>query len=229
MNIYYSVKPVTYTVDDEVLEVNKYTCFFSIGLIADNGESFYAEDSLDYWSQEDAPYTLPINPNGTAHVEKFRHDWNGEGAYSVEVNGKRNDIAEQLLDWFEQFKDQKYVQLVSDCEPHAFSNLLNMVNWNLPDYINPVPFEVTQMLEVCINRNRFNGKANLSELMRASIDFDREEAYNAIREFDEINIDKGSLKDADRVRTLYSAFKGIYHAPSAVVRQEKYNTKNRKD
>lgn len=209
MNVYYSLD--VSGMDNKLLD---------IGLVADNGEYFYAEIN-DYGDVSElimAEITskFKFSKDDETHYIRHIHDFNGEGSFSLEMMGTAAEVRENLTLWFEQFGDV-HIQLISDDQPYIFYDLQEFFMWRLPENINDCVFDINQMLGISINRNRFNGKAGLAECILAAHQANRDELWEMTKEREDLDYGAVlSLNKANCTRAIYEAFKNLYLAPTTI-------------
>ena len=101
MNIYF---------DTEFTGLHKDTTLISMGLVTENGDTFYAEfDDYDKtqcndWIQENVINNL----YGEERIKELR-----KTEYNAYVYGNKNEITEELKLWLDLFKGEE-IQFVSD-------------------------------------------------------------------------------------------------------------------
>lgn len=222
MNVYYDLDTNVFT--------TKPAAIIDIGVIADNGEWFYAEFN-DYGEipSESSTYKeivthLKLVPPKEGEKEYYirhnHHAVNGEGAFSLEMRGNRRDVSENLRLWFQQFGDER-VQLVSDRGYYNFYEIQELFGWTLPKNVNHCPFDFNQMLAISVNRLRYGGKFPLATCMGATHLSNRDEMLEIIDSTELYESDEFSssavlsLANAERTRKLFKVFEGAYLAPIA--------------
>ena len=110
MNIYF---------DTEFTGLHKNTTLISIGMIAENGQSFYAE-LIDYDKSQCDDW---IRKN---IISELLHDNNEiwkEGVADVQLYGMKVDVAFELKKWLRQFST---IQFVSDVSHYDFVLLIDL-------------------------------------------------------------------------------------------------------
>lgn len=149
MNIYF---------DTEFTGLHKGTTLISIGCVAQNGATFYAE-FLDYDSSQCDDWinknvisnlTLPV-PIGEEdpYYEAIRRVTNPTPndlykGYDCIMNGNKDIIKDELVRWLEQFDDS--IQFVSDVCHYDFVLLVDLFGhaFKLPEFISPCCHDINQ-------------------------------------------------------------------------------------
>lgn len=135
MNVYF---------DTEFTGLHKDTTLISIGLVAENGKTFYAEFSdydtsqVDDWIQENVIDNLQFNHMST-------HMSARQGC--VEMKGPKKYVGECLRIWFDQFKEPfGGVQLVSDVCHYDMVLLIDLFGsaFDLPKCVNAACHDINQ-------------------------------------------------------------------------------------
>ena len=178
MNIYF---------DTEFTGLHRDTTLISIGMIAENGETFYAEcndydkSQCDDWIKEN------VISNLIADKPEFWEDCVAD----YQVFGSRFDVVYLLKTWLRQFSD---VQFVSDVCHYDFVLLIDLFGeaFDLPDNVNPACHDINQDIARYLN---------ISET--EAFDMDREEILRS----NSVSIPDGdkhnSLYDAEVIKLLY--------------------------
>ncbi len=139
--------------DTEFTGLHKETTLISIGMIAEDGNTFYAEltdydvTQVDEWIQKNVVEKLSIpDEAGEQLVNTFK--------------GDKNYIREKLESWLSQFKD---VEIWSDCLSYdwvLFNDLFGHA-FNIPKNIYYIPFDICTLFKIKgidpdINREAFS-------------------------------------------------------------------------
>ena len=132
MNIYF---------DTEFTGLRKDTTLISIGLVAENGEAFYAEfddyneDQCDDWIRENV-------------INHLVHDkpevWDYMGLNVTRVYDDIIGVGAVLRNWLDHFDN---VQFVSDCCHYDMVLLIDLLGetaFDLPRHVNPVCYDIIQ-------------------------------------------------------------------------------------
>jgi hypothetical protein len=150
--------------DTEFTGLHQNTTLISIGLIAEDGETFYAEftdhdkGQIDQWIQDNVIDNLLILTNGTY---AFRLNPSKDGIETDEgyFAGHTYYIQTKLRDWFCQWDK---VEIWSDCLSYDWV-LFNQIfghAFNIPKNIYYIPFDICTLMKVKgvdpdINREEF--------------------------------------------------------------------------
>lgn len=178
MNIYF---------DTEFTGLHKDTTLISIGLIAENGETFYAEcDDYDE-SQCDEWITENV-------ISGLLHDntqiWE-EGVADIQVHSNKTNVCYALKSWLQSFES---VQFVSDVCHYDFVLLIDLFGgaFDLPYHVCAACHDINQDIARYLN---------ISET--EAFDMDREEILRS----NSVSIPDGdkhnSLYDAEVIKLLY--------------------------
>ncbi|MEX3710871.1 3'-5' exoribonuclease [Cytobacillus horneckiae] len=150
--------------DSEFTGLHKNTTLISLGLVAENGKSFYAEftdydvNQLDDWLVENIIDDLVF-----IHTtkEKFYGIDKYNNVIETNVNGDKEYIVKELVEWLNQFDD---IEIWSDCLAYdwvLFNDLFGHA-FNLPKNIYYIPFDICTLFKVRgidpdISREEFSG------------------------------------------------------------------------
>lgn len=141
MNLYF---------DTEFTGLHKDTTLISIGIISEDGRTFYAElndydkTQIDDWLQENVINNLSYN--GSAPF-KEELSCKAESKRSVIAKGNIKEVSEALLEWTKQFED---IKIWSDCLAYdwvLFNHLFGHA-FNLPKNIYYIPFDICTLFEI---------------------------------------------------------------------------------
>lgn len=172
----------------------------AIGMVADNGETFYAEHD---------DFSLRKLKEG--HFVRYDHKTNGEKSYSLELRGDKDTIIENMNLWFQQFEPDT-VQLVGDqavCQWTPIMHYIETVNTDeVP--LNETIFDLNQMIGVAVARNKCNGEIPLNTIMAGAFNWNREEMANTIHEEEEFEEERSILREARMARILYWGMYELY-------------------
>lgn len=154
--------------DTEFTGLHKDTTLISIGIISEDGRSFYAEftdydkSQCDDWIKknviEKLRFEIPEVDEDYYYIAS-RAPFNAIGndfysAYSVEMNGSRLNIANELRMWLKQFQ---FVQFVSDVCHYDFVLLIDLFGsaFDLPHNVSPcchdINHDIAEYLDVTEN------------------------------------------------------------------------------
>lgn len=186
MNLYF---------DTEFTGLHKDTTLISIGIVADDGSTFYAEFS-DYDRSQCDKW---INENVIKHciyldnkeiVSSQLKQFNLSGNYDVTMCDSKNNIKIALRDWLKQWKK---VQFVSDVCHYDFVLLIDIFGtaFDLPKNVSPVCHDIN--LDISFLQNVTEAEA---------FDLSREDIMNSLGR--SIVGDKhNSLYDARVIKVIY--------------------------
>lgn len=137
MNIYF---------DCEFTGLHKNTTLISIGMVTENGDTFYAEfadydiKECDEWIKTNVIDKLLFN-------DKVDH-------YDIDIIGKKSMLKDdktgvfvELYEWMELVRNGEYVQFVSDVCHYDMMLLIDLITnggtaFNLPGFISPVCHDI---------------------------------------------------------------------------------------
>ncbi|MGF2618480.1 hypothetical protein FZC84_21175 [Rossellomorea vietnamensis] len=148
MNIY---------LDTEFTGLHKETTLISIGLVAEDGRTFYAEhvgykqNQIDDWLQENVLDNLLMSDKG--------HHFNNMNMDSVRMKDSLNQICLMLELWLRQFES---VEIWSDCLAYdwvLFNDIFGHA-FNIPNNVYYIPFDICTLfkakgIDPDINREEF--------------------------------------------------------------------------
>ncbi len=132
MNLYF---------DTEFTGLHKDTTLISIGIVAEDGRSFYAEltdydkTQVDEWLQENVINNLSKSIGELSRMA------------DVSVFGDTKEVSEALNKWVSQFED---IKIWSDCLAYdwvLFNHLFGHA-FNLPKNIYYIPFDICTLFEI---------------------------------------------------------------------------------
>lgn len=171
--------------DTEFTGLHKETTLISIGMVSENGQTFYAEltdynqNQVDDWIQANVISKLKFTES-TIDKEGWFFSSSAEG--SIEGRGTKAQVREVLNQWLAQFES---VEVVSDCGHFDFVLFLDLVAdhvFQVPPHIAPVYQDINQDLMVyydCEATVAFNmSRELLCEYMGANLP--TEEKHNAL-------------------------------------------------
>lgn len=147
--------------DSEFTGLHKDTTLISIGIISEDGRTFYAElndydkSQVDDWLQENVIDNLLMKEPADNEQEEYcatRSRDNAYGndlyaSYSVELRGDMQEVAKELNVWVSQFDD---IKIWSDCLAYdwvLFNHLFGHA-FNLPQNIYYIPFDICTLFEI---------------------------------------------------------------------------------
>ena len=141
--------------DTEFTGLHKATTLISLGIIAENGKTFYAEftdynqDQVDSWVEENVIANLRlINPYNSS-------------LGCLEVRGDHAMVKERLIAWLAQFPS---VEMWSDCLAYDWVLFCNIFGnaFDIPANVSYIPFDICTMFKILgidpdIHREAFAG------------------------------------------------------------------------
>ena len=141
--------------DTEFTGLHKNTTLISIGAIAEDGQTFYAEltdydkNQIDDWLQENVIDNLSRNLNELRYVA------------DVTAHGTKDGVSKSLKSWLSQWDS---VEIWSDCLAYdwvLFNDLFGHA-FNIPDNTYYIPFDICTLFKVKgidpdISREEFAG------------------------------------------------------------------------
>lgn len=152
--------------DCEFTGLHKNTTLISIGLIADNGCTFYAEledydkSQVDAWIEENVISKLKYSSN--KNYEGWFSTGNEFVNYSVSILLTNKEVLKKRLEnWLKQFES---VEMYSDCLAYdwvLFNDIFEHA-LNIPHHVYYIPFDLSTALKYKgidpdINREKFAG------------------------------------------------------------------------
>lgn len=186
-------------VDEEFTGLTKNTDLISIGLVAENGSTFYGEikdfdiTKCDNWVKDNVVSKLK-------YYGKY-NDYFKETENSVEILDSKHRVGVHLNLWLNSFLEE--IQFVSDVGHYDFVLLIDLITLgksaiDLPEYISPALYDINQLMAQ---------KLDIS--MHQAFDLNREEILVDMHrsDFSDLSIEKhNALWDAFVIKELYSAF-----------------------
>ena len=128
--------------DTEFTGLHQHTTLISIGLVAENGYTFYAEfddfdqDQIDDWLQENVIANLmPLD-------YEYKADKN-----NYEFYGNTTSVAFQLNQWFQQFEK---VEIWSDTLSYDWVLFCQLFGhaFNIPENVYYIPFDIATLFKI---------------------------------------------------------------------------------
>lgn len=177
--------------DTEFTGLWQYTTLISIGLVDENGRTFYAEfNDFDRHQTDDW-----IKDNVLKHCKYINtDDYNSEIIYhltddNISMIGSRGTIAYQLNKWLSVYDD---VQLVSDVCHYDMVLFINLFGnaFRIPNNVNPVCYDINQDIA------KFYGISN-----KEAFDKSREEI---VKDCNILGDKHNSLYDAKVIKEIYN-------------------------
>jgi len=150
--------------DTEFTGLHQKTTLISIGIVAESGETFYAEftdydkSQVDEWLQKNVIENLYLSEtDNAAYLEKWR------------LIGSAAEIKTALEIWLSQFES---VQIWSDCLSYDWVLFCQIWGhaFNIPKNIYYIPFDICPLLlekigNPDISREEFAGEVNIENFV----------------------------------------------------------------
>lgn len=133
--------------DTEFTGLHQHTTLVSIGCVAENGRTFYAETNDYDYCQTDEWFDKNVLPN----LYLNKHDgraWTFPGYDVVEVYGCKRKIAAALQTWLESFGEP--IEIWSDCLAYdwvLFCDLFGGAR-HIPECVYYIPFDLATMFKL---------------------------------------------------------------------------------
>lgn len=175
--------------DTEFTGLHKNTTLISIGIVSDDGRTFYCElndyneSQVNDWIRENVIAKLRFKRPSKDEDEPFaatRHESNPVpnnlyNGYSVEFRGTMADLRYQLNTWLNQFKETCYFW--SDCLSYdwvLFNHIFGDA-FSIPENVYYIPFDICTMFEMIgidpdISREKFVNRVDGSQKHNALFD-----------------------------------------------------------
>lgn len=194
--------------DTEFTGLHKDTTIISIGLIDENGRTFYGEFSdydesqCDNWIRENVIKHLKWCKEGP--VEDFVNIY----VNSWEAFGSKEYIKIVLSEWLSKYD---YVDLVSDCCHYDMVLFIDIFGdaWSIPDVVNPACHDINQDIAKYFDISEKEAFDLSREKFIEKVNIDRQDEQNNFDISEEekiINIEgdkHNSLYDAKVIREIY--------------------------
>lgn len=194
--------------DTEFTGLHKDTTIISIGLIDENGRTFYGEFSdydesqCDNWIRENVIKHLKWSKEGP--VEDFVNIY----VNSWEAFGSKEYIKIVLSEWLSKYD---YVDLVSDCCHYDMVLFIDIFGdaWSIPDVVNPACHDINQDIAKYFDISEKEAFDLSREKFIEKVNIDRQDEQNNFDISEEekiINIEgdkHNSLYDAKVIREIY--------------------------
>lgn len=146
--------------DTEFSGLHKDTTLVSIGLVADNGVTFYAEltdydeTQIDDWLQENVIDNLTLNYRQAISSRNIH-------GQTMTVKGDKSNVGRLLEEWLTQFDE---VVIWSDCLAYdwvLFNDLFEHA-FNIPNNVYYIPFDICTVFKIKgldpdVSREKFTG------------------------------------------------------------------------
>lgn len=162
--------------DTEFTGLHKDTTLISIGIIAEDGTTFYAELSdydksqVDDWISDNVMTHLKLRPMNCVMV-----NMDDMSPYSViSMYGPTHAVAHELTLWLNQFNET--IEVWSDCLAYDWVLFCNLFGgaMNIPDCVYYIPFDICTLFKM-------NGiDPDISREEFADMDTDYAEKHNSL-------------------------------------------------
>jgi hypothetical protein len=152
--------------DTEFTGLHKNTTLISIGIVAENGQKFYAEftdydkSQVNDWIKENVINNLII-PEPEVYSEGHKN-WYSESNLNglITVNSNAMGIRRRLVEWLQQFDS---VEMWSDCLAYdwvLFNDIFGTA-FDIPKNVYYIPFDICTLFKIKgvdpdINREEFS-------------------------------------------------------------------------
>ena len=183
--------------DTEFTGLHKNTTLISIGIIAEDGRTFYAEltdydvSQVDDWIQQNVIDNLSSQLEFEAYRQSPVHpNIPVTKQFNIEVLGDTKTVADSLRCWVEQFNET--VEVWSDCLAYDWVLFCNLFGhaFNIPKCIYYIPFDICTLFKVKgvdpdINREEFAGCAFSDDIKKHNALWDAKmirDCYNKLIE-----------------------------------------------
>ena len=194
--------------DTEFTGLHKDTTLISIGLIDENGRTFYGEFSdydesqCDNWIRENVIKHLKWSKEGP--VEDFVNIY----VNSWEAFGSKEYIKIVLSEWLSKYDE---VELVSDCCHYDMVLFVYIFGdaWSIPDVVNPACHDINQDIAKYFDISEKEAFDLSREKFIEKVNIDRQDEQNNFDISEEekiINIEgdkHNSLYDAKVIKEIY--------------------------
>ncbi|RFU70328.1 hypothetical protein D0469_06935 [Peribacillus saganii] len=152
--------------DTEFTGLHKDTTLISIGLVSEEGHTFYAEindyddTQVDDWIQENVIDNLSMNHL----IKEESKQTHSDGSFSMQIKNTKENVSYRLGYWLSQFNQ---VEMWSDCLSYdwiLFNDLFGHA-FNIPKNVYYIPFDICTLFKMRevdpdINREEFAGIKN---------------------------------------------------------------------
>lgn len=144
--------------DTEFTGLHKDTTLISIGLIAEDGRTFYAEfndyerSQVDEWIRDNVINHLIMKAPEEGEQEyysksRFNKDIPLTKQWNLQMRGNKQEVAAELKEWLEQFNQ---VEIWSDCLAYdwvLFNDIFGHA-FNIPKNIYYIPFDICTLFKM---------------------------------------------------------------------------------
>lgn len=158
--------------DTEFTGLHQNTTLISIGLISEDGRTFYAElndydeTQVDDWLRENVINNLLFKTPPEGQQEHWAQsrvspEISLHQAWNVDLRDNRKEVSENLKEWLSQFES---VEIWSDCLAYdwVLFNQLFEHAFNIPKNVYYIPFDICTLMKIKgidpdISREEFAG------------------------------------------------------------------------
>lgn len=147
--------------DTEFTGLHQNTSLLSIGLVDEDGRSFYAEVSdydftqMDEWLLENVMANMIFNPAESTEdkyyiATRFKDNPSGKDlfkSYSLKIRGTLKEIKQELTKWLGQYN---HVEIWSDCLAYdwvLFNNIFGTA-FDIPKNVYYIPFDICTLFKI---------------------------------------------------------------------------------
>lgn len=153
----------------EYTGLHQRTTLISIGLVSQDGKTFYAElndydtQQINPWLNENVIKRLKFQAPTEGEDEPYiasRHQDNPVGndlytSYSVEMRGNKQQVRKELLRWLAQFSSVEWVFDVGHYDFVLLIDLLSGHALKLPTWVAPAYYDLSQAIMVYYDCDAF--------------------------------------------------------------------------
>lgn len=144
--------------DTEFTGLHKNTTLISIGLVAEDSRTFYAElndydeSQVDDWIRDNVIKNLIMDPPREGEQEyyvrsRFRKDVPLTEQWSLQMRGSKQEVSDELYLWLTQFDK---VEIWSDCLAYdwvLFNDIFGHA-FNIPKNVYYIPFDICTLFKI---------------------------------------------------------------------------------
>lgn len=156
--------------DTEFTGLHQQTTLISIGMVAEDGRTFYAEfndydaGQIDDWLQKNVIYRLLFKepPEGQQEYwaqSRVKPDVSLHSAWNLQLRGDKADVANSLREWLSQFDS---IEIWSDCLAYDWVLFCDLFGgaMRIPENVYYIPFDICTLLmaqgvDPDVNREEF--------------------------------------------------------------------------
>lgn len=164
--------------DTEFTGLHKGTTLISLGMVSEDGMTFYAEfndydkSQVDEWLEENVIKNLKFKDTiyHSCSVSEFGTKFN-----KLEMKGNKDEVKFMLIKWLKQFDE---IEIWSDCLSYdwvLFNDIFGHA-FDLPEHINYIPFDICTLFKI----KKIDADISREEFIGHSIEGDKHNAlYDA--------------------------------------------------